>query len=155
MTHGSHKAAAESAAELSIRPESGEVRRAALWLQATGSELGVPAAEIGRLDHCLDEALANILSHGGPGARSAPIVLRLDVRRDADTCHAAVTVSDAGLAFDPLAYQPKPRPTTLADTEPGGLGLLLMRSFADKLSYRCGDGRNHLTFAVCWRDGCQ
>jgi len=142
---------AEFVAELSIRADAAEARRASIWLEKTGVECGVPAEQLGRLDHCLDEALANVIAYGGASARSSAIFLQFRVRRDPRGCEATVTVSDAGTAFDPLAVRLEPRPQTLAETEPGGLGLILMRNFADRLSYRHSEGRNHLTFTVHWR----
>jgi serine/threonine-protein kinase RsbW len=137
-------------AELSIRANAAEARRASMWLERTGVECGVPAEQLGRLDHCLDEALANIIAYGGASARSCAIDLQFKARRGPQGREAVVTVSDAGTAFDSLAVQLKPRPRTLAEAEPGGLGLIMIRNFADSLLYRHSEGRNHLTFAVHW-----
>lgn len=61
-----------------------------------------------------------------------------------------MTVSDSGVAFDPLAYEQKPGSQTLSEAEPGGLGLVMMRGFSDSMSYRYSEGRNQLTFRVFW-----
>ena len=104
-----------------------------------------------RLDHCLDEALANVIRHGGPNALASPVHLQFRVRRGAGACTAELSVSDAGLAFDPSAHTiAAPHPASLVDATPGGLGLLLIRNFSDDLSYRHTDGRNHLTITVSW-----
>jgi len=142
----------ESPAELAIHADLGELRRASIWLEGKGRECRVPADQIQRLDHCLDEALANIIAHGGAAAKSAPVVLKLDMYRDSGTAEVALTVSDAGVPFNPVEVEPRPRPVTLWDAEPGGLGLVMVRSFADSLTYRYGESRNHLTFAVRWRE---
>jgi anti-sigma regulatory factor (Ser/Thr protein kinase) len=142
---------ARSTAELSIRAEAGELRRASAWLEQCGSERGVPADQIGRLDVCLNEALANIFTHGGEMI-SAPVLLRLEVRHEEGVHAAAVTVSDAGHAFDPFSIALAPRPENLAEARPGGLGLVMIRSFSDDLGYRHVDGRNELTFGVRWSE---
>jgi anti-sigma regulatory factor (Ser/Thr protein kinase) len=139
-----------SLAELSIHPHTGDVRRASDWLACAGNELGVPADQIHRLDLCLNEALANIITHGGATALAFPIRLLFDVCHGQNTSEATVTVSDAGAAFDPVAAPLKPQAGTLAEAEPGGLGLLMIRSFVDQLNYRYNDGRNHLIFSVRW-----
>jgi anti-sigma regulatory factor (Ser/Thr protein kinase) len=113
-------------------------------------ERSVPAEQIRRLDLCLNEALANIITHGGPAARSSPVQLVFRVRHHADINEVALTVSDSGAAFDPLTHQSSPRPQTLAEAEPGGLGLIMMRNFSDALSYHYSEGRNQLTFIVRW-----
>ena len=143
----------ESTADLSIRAETGEVRRASAWIEQTCRERGVPKNESGRLDVCLNETLANILAHGGEAALSAAILLHLEVNHDKSASEAIVTVSDAGAAFDPLAAPPWMPPKILAEAELGGLGLMMIRSSADSLRYRYLDGRNQLSFGVRW-NGC-
>lgn len=137
-------------AELTIEADAERVRHASMWLARAATEFGVPVDELNRLDLCLNEALANIISHGSPAALASPIHILLDVHRDGEIPEATVTVSDAGLAFDTSGATTKPRPTTLADAEPGGLGLLMIRSFSDKLGYSYDDGQNRLSFSVRW-----
>lgn len=137
-------------AETAIPADAKEVRHASDWVGQACAERGVPPAEIGRLDICLNETLANILAHGGDAARTAPVLLRLAVRRDTGAGEAELTVSDAGTAFDPLAFSSDRSPRSLVETEPGGLGLKMIRNSADSLDYRHLDGRNHLSFGVRW-----
>jgi len=107
-----------------------------------------------RLDHCLDEALANVIRHGGPAALSSPVHLQFGVRRGAGACTAELSVSDGGVPFDPSTREDfAPHSTSLADAVPGGLGLRLIRNFSDNLSYHHSQGRNHLTITVGWVDG--
>jgi anti-sigma regulatory factor (Ser/Thr protein kinase) len=141
---------ADPVSELSIDPDSSQFRLATDWLGRAGRELGIPPEEIARLDVCLNEVLANVLDHGGASARSAPIGLRLLSKRNSDGADAALTVTDAGAAFDPLTVLPRSRPQTLAEAAPGGLGLVMLRANADSLSYVYAEGRNQLTFGVRW-----
>jgi serine/threonine-protein kinase RsbW len=140
------------APELRIQAGAEWVRDASLWLARSGAEFGIPDDQLNRLDLCLNEALANIISHGCPAALTELIHLRMDMSRNEETQEqeATVTVSDAGSAFDTTTASTKPRPQTLDEAEPGGLGLLMIRSFSDKLSYSYSDGRNHLSFGVRW-----
>ncbi len=133
-----------------IDANGAEVRRASAWLDTTCRQRDVPQALIERLVICLNEVLANVISHGGRTALAAPIRLLLEVRLNQDGSKASVTVSDAGLAFDPLSVPKKILPKTLAEAAPGGLGLVMIRRCADWLDYRHEDGRNHLTFGARW-----
>lgn len=142
--------AIDSIVDCSIRVDSGEARRASTWLGEAGSARGIPVEPLWRLDLCVTEALANVIAHGGAGTGSIPISLRLDVRRSESGGEASITVSDAGTAFDPLTVRPKARPRTLAQAEPGGYGLTLLRQFADALDYSYSEGQNHLTIHVRW-----
>ena len=146
--------ATQPPAELTIRAETWDARRASVWLASAALAQGVPPEQIVRLDHCLDEALANVLTHGGPTSLAFPVRLQFGVRRRRGTCKAELSVADAGAAFDPSTYPPErtPRPATLAEAKPGGLGLLMIRNFADDLSYRRIKGRNHLTITVSWTE---
>ena len=136
--------------DYSIRVDSGEAWRASTWLGEAGSARGIPAETLSRLDLCVTEAVANAIDHGGAGTGASPICLRLDVRHSGSGGEATVTVSDAGNAFDPLTAPEKARAHTLAEAEPGGLGLTMLRRFADALDYSYSEGRNHLTIRVRW-----
>jgi anti-sigma regulatory factor (Ser/Thr protein kinase) len=135
-------------AELTIPASEQRFREASQWLAEWGAGVGVPEHEILRLDLCLNEALANVTSHGHP--EPEPIHLSLDTTCDGQTCEASVTVSDAGSAFDASSAAEKTRPASLAEAEPGGLGLVMLRSFSDRLNYHLSAGRNHLSFTVRW-----
>ena len=134
----------------SIRVDSGEAWRASTWLGAAAAAHGVPAETLSRLDVCVTEAVANAIDHGGAGTGASPIHLRLEVQRNGNGGEAAVTISDAGNRYDPLAATPRARPRTLAEAEPGGLGLTMLRRFADALDYSYREGKNHLTIRVRW-----
>jgi anti-sigma regulatory factor (Ser/Thr protein kinase) len=144
------EAGGESGAALSIGASAGELRRASEWLELTGTTLTIPPAAILRLDVCLNEALANVMAHGGAAAVAAPVQLLLRVDTAAAGGTASLTISDAGTAFDPVAAPAVARPASLMDAEPGGLGLLMMRQSADQLSYRYHAGLNELTCTVRW-----
>ncbi len=136
--------------ELAIKAVAGDVRRASAWLGQIGDARGVPADQIARLDLCLNEALANVISHGGHQALVVPVLLRMEVNNAEDLCQASVTVIDSGPAFDSASAPMGARPTTLEDAVPGGLGRLMILNFSDDLVYRHVDGCNELTFSVRW-----
>ena len=139
-------------AELTVGADTQETRRASRWLVAAADANGVPADATIRLDHCLDEALANVIAHGGPAARASPVGLHFAVRRKRGACAADLTLLYDGVAFDPSAHQPRSRPANLEEASVGGLGLLMLRHFADSIEYDRSDGRNRLTITVIWTE---
>ena len=136
--------------ELTIDANGAEVRRASEWLDATCQQRDVPQALVERLVLCLSEVLANVIAHGGGTALSAPIRLLLEIRLEQGCRKASVTVSDAGIAFNPLLVPKRVLPKTLGDASAGGLGLVMIRRCSDWLDYRHEDGHNHLTFGARW-----
>lgn len=136
--------------ELTIGADGEEVRRASEWLATACRQHDVPQASADRLVLCLNEVLANVITHGGSAALSAPIRILVEVGIEEGGRKAGVTVSDAGRAFDPLSVPERTLPTTLDEASPGGLGLVMIRRCADWLHYRREDGRNHLTCGTRW-----
>lgn len=132
--------------ELEISGNASEVRRAAEWLTSACRQRKLPQQSIERLELCLHEVLANVITHGGTAARAAPIRMRLEMQHHS----ASVTVSDAGIPFDPRSVPEKVLPHSLHETSPGGLGLVMIRRSADGLDYRHEDGLNRFTFGVRW-----
>jgi anti-sigma regulatory factor (Ser/Thr protein kinase) len=131
---------------LEIRADVRDVRGASAWLERSGIASDVPRDQLLRLDLCLNEALANIIEHGGPTARASPVGLAFISQAD----KAVLTVTDSGVAFNSVESSPKVIPQSLAAAEPGGLGLGLMSSFADEVAYQYHDNRNCLTFIIRW-----
>lgn len=136
--------------ELTIGTNGDDVRRASDWLSATCRQHEVPEELVERLVLCLNEVLANVIVHGGNTAISSPVKLMLEVSVDGGHGKAGVTVSDAGVAFDPLSVPMRTLPKTLEDASLGGLGLVMIRRCSDWLDYRNEQGRNRLTFGARW-----
>jgi len=136
--------------ELTIGANGDEARRATEWLDLSCRRRHVPQALVDRLALCLHEVLANVIAHGGGAELTAPIRLLLEVRLEQDDNQASVTVSDAGVAFNPLLVPKRMLPDTLGEASAGGLGLVMIRRCSDWLDYRHEEGRNHLTFGARW-----
>lgn len=138
--------------ELVVGTTGAELRRASEWVDAAFRQRAVPQEPAERLVLCLNEVLANIIVHGGRAAHASPIRLRLQLRLDSLDGEAAVTVSDAGVAFNPLSIPAKALPKTLDEALPGGLGLVLLHRLSDWLDYVHAEGCNHLTFGARWKE---
>jgi anti-sigma regulatory factor (Ser/Thr protein kinase) len=76
--------------------------------------------------------------------REQPGEIRLEL--DLEPPEAAIlTVIDEGPAFDPLSVPPPVIPASLDDAPVGGLGIHLVRSYADACEYKRHGGRNVFT----------
>lgn len=116
---------------LEIAPQVSHIATAQAWVAALIPEASRKTAL--SLQMALEEALANIIVHGG--AASTSIVLAARPTTETIT----VTITDDGPPFDPTA----PRPPAPART-PGGKGLTLMRASVDAMTYVREGGRNVL-----------
>jgi len=135
---------------LDIAARGDDIRRACEWLTTALRRRDVPDLQVEHLELALHEVLANVLAHGGSSARAEPIGIRIEIQKQAMTGEVHVKVRDAGVPFDPTGA-PKHIPAkTLAEAQPGGLGLPLIRHCSDWMSYRREDGRNHFTFGARW-----
>ncbi len=114
------------------------------WLEDLIPRLRLTTDTAHALQLCLEEAVTNVLSHAfEPGGAHD---VRVALWCDGPALHAEV--EDDGRPFDPLAFEPRAAPKDLEAAEIGGLGIKLMRSFAQSISYaRCGGtNRLRLTF---------
>jgi anti-sigma regulatory factor (Ser/Thr protein kinase) len=96
------------------------------------------------LELVLEETLMNITTHGYGATAEGVIELTLGVDADRMTLQFV----DTGVDFDPGQIAASPRPTTIEEAEPGGLGLTLVRRHARQLVYERRDGRNCLTVVL-------
>ena len=119
-----------------------ELRDLAAMVEAFGDENQLPATKVFAINLELDELITNAVSYGNFGDELDPkieILLRID--------HGVLTLTmeDNGNPFDPT-FDTEPNITSpLESREVGGLGLHLVKSFADRVSYEFVGGKNRLT----------
>ncbi len=145
-----HPAEAASEAVLAIEPRADEIRRASIWARNHCEAFGIPNQALERLELCLNEVLANVLSYGSGTVQTRPIEIRLRLEGHVVGGTAVLEVHDAGVAFDPAAYIPKKLSNSLGEVEVGGLGLTLIRHNASTLSYKRSEGINVLKLGFEW-----
>lgn len=92
------------------------------------------------LEVCVEEALANLITHGRAAGGEKAIALTVV----ADDARAVIEITDGCAPFDLTAAVPPPREGADALLE-GGRGLKLIRSFAGDLAYESEPGGNRLT----------
>ena len=89
-----------------------------------------------------EELGLNVLSYGGAGTDRRP---ELDIVLISDEDSLTIELSDDGLPFNPLEDANVPNVDALIEDRPiGGLGVHLVRTLMDDLSYEWSDGRNQL-----------
>lgn len=114
------------------------------WLAGQAARLGIPAAELLRLQLIAEELFINTVDHGFAGKTGPGVCIAL--ARDGATIH--VLYRDAAPAFDPC-NMPVPQ-----DSEAlGGLGLPLVRGLSRAFSYRREGDWNEIRLQLAAESG--
>lgn len=126
-------------AELTIRADLSALAKIADFL---AEELGGCGDElVFAVQLAVDEACSNTILYGYPGGEAGTIVITCTV--DDETVR--VTITDDGVAFDPLTA-PAPHLDIPAEERPiGGLGIHFIRTVMDSVAYARKDGKNVLS----------
>ncbi len=119
---------------------------AACWLDGIASASGVGAQTLFAAEICLEEIFSNIVRHGGPPATAKAPEVAVEIEIDPE--HLRLTLSDDGQPFDVSEAPAKPISEPLRDLQPGGLGILLAKSFSAKLTYRREGGLNIVVVSI-------
>lgn len=85
----------------------------------------------------LEEWLTNAFRHGG--ARTVVLTAGCDAG-----CELTLTFEDDGVPFDPTSLQAQPRPASLDQAAPSGLGLLLIGHYASRWQHTARAEGNRL-----------
>jgi serine/threonine-protein kinase RsbW len=91
----------------------------------------------------LDEVLSNVVRHGTVGRQN----LLIEVTFALAAGSLEVSVVDDGPEWDPMTLPPPDTAAPLEARRPGGLGMHLVRSLMDRVTYTRKDDRNRLVFA--------
>lgn len=97
------------------------------------------------VDLLVEEIFTNIARHAYPKGETGAVNVVYTVVAPGEL---AVEFRDQGVAFDPLAVSPPDLAPDLDQRKAGGLGVFLLKEFADSVSYRHDQGWNRLRFRV-------
>lgn len=107
-----------------------------------GESEGWPPGMVYQVKLVLEELGVNIVTH----AHAKEPDHEFEVVLDSDTETLTIELTDAGPPFNPLTDSPEPDVESGLDDRPvGGLGIYLVRTMMDELSYRREHDRNILT----------
>ena len=108
-------------------------------------EYNLAPALASRINLALEEAVCNVIMYASPEGTAG--TLDLDAVRDGNRLR--FTLVDRGKAFDPTAAPEANLEAPLEERLVGGLGIHLVRSIMDSISYSRLDGKNVLTMIIC------
>ena len=125
---------------VSIPGRLSEVDAVARRVEEFGDAHGLPGAKVYVINLALDELITNVVSYGFGGVAEPEIRITLRVEGGA----LVLIMEDNGQPFDPTRDLAADTTSPLAERPIGGLGLHLVKTFADRLSYEFADGRNRV-----------
>ncbi len=109
-----------------------------------GEQQGWSPEIVFKVNLVLEELVVNVMTHG-----SHEGLVDIDVAVTSTEDLVSIRLSDNGVAFDPLTDAPDPEVTgSVEDRHVGGLGVHLVRTMMDNVSYRRENGRNLLTMTI-------
>ncbi len=100
------------------------------------TQAGVPASIQRNVHAAVDELVANVVEHGGAGAKAHGVTMLVE----SDDERVAVELIDHGVAFDPVNAVPA---TSMA-LQVGGIGIQLARHWVDDVRYERRGDQNHV-----------
>jgi anti-sigma regulatory factor (Ser/Thr protein kinase) len=109
---------------------------ASFWTEAK-----LPAAASYPFELALEEVFVNIVSYATDPARPGRVTVAFASAPD----HVRMTISDDSAAFDPLSLASPDTSGELEERRVGGLGIHLIRTMMDEVTYRHEANQNHLT----------
>lgn len=118
------------------------------WLEGLAERDGWPARTLFALTLCADEALTNVIAYASAPTGGAPLQLRLECARTADSVW--LRMADNGAVFDPTAQGSPQLAPSLDDARVGGHGLRLMRHYLRALHYQRQGDCNVLLLEAAW-----
>ncbi len=118
-----------------------EVRELSSMVEAFGDANDLPDPKVFVINLALDELITNTVTHGLEDMADAEIQIRMRVVAGT----LILVMEDNGQPFDPTQDTNADLTSSLEERAVGGLGLHLVKSFADRISYEFVEGRNRLT----------
>jgi len=110
-------------------------------VEAFGVANGLPESRVYMLNLALDELITNSVNYGFDGVADP----RIEITLWASGRLLVLTIADNGRRFDPTERARPDLSLPLEERPPGGLGLHLVRTFADRVTHQFTEGENRLT----------
>jgi serine/threonine-protein kinase RsbW len=107
-----------------------DIAAAAQWVDQLALELKLPSENAYALRVCVEELLTNIFRHSGAESPEIKVTIAVFPER------IELVVEDDGKPFDVSAAVPRRIDYPIEKARPGGLGIQLIHSFANRLSYK-------------------
>jgi len=132
--------------QLTVRGTLHDLEQVGTWVDDFAQRWSLPTSTVFAIQLCCEEIVSNIVRHGLKESALGDIdeesvTLYLDHGDRA----VILRVDDQAEPFDPLALDSPAHPQSVADVSVGGLGVHLVRKFAQDVQYERRGQTNRLT----------
>lgn len=113
-------------------------------VETLAQQSGLGPKRLIQLSIALEEVVMNIINHAYAPAETGKISIGFEDQGD----QVFISISDTGVAFNPLGMAAPDVKSNLMDRPIGGLGVMMVKKFMDKVAYEHCNNENtlHLTF---------
>jgi len=115
-----------------------------VFIEKLGKGAGFTSQRIAQINIAVEELVVNIINHAFKDNREETI--KIEVQEDSD--QIAFRIIDSGRPFDPLEQKDPDITLDLMDRPIGGLGIYLVKQFANQVDYVRRGNKNILTMII-------
>lgn len=126
--------------EIKIANDLNEIAVLASFIEELGEELSLSVETTMNINLALEEAVANIIMYAYPPQERHDIRLKVT----ATDKQLIFLLTDKGASFDPTQVEDVDITLPIEERPVGGLGIFLIRSIMNEISYQRIDNENHL-----------
>jgi len=109
------------------------------FVTGIGKQSKMQDADIAQLELAVDEACANVIEHAYGHDISKEVIIRATF----DDQEVRISVIDTGHGFDPTKVDPPTLEQLVTQRKSGGLGIRLIKSLMDNVSYEIVPGQKN------------
>jgi len=109
------------------------------FVTSVGTQAGLEEDDVARLELAVDEACTNVIEHAHRGDITKDVI----VRAEFDRRLLRIEVFDTGAGFNPSSVPQEEVGQLVHERKSGGLGLRVMRTLMDEVSYEIVPGNKN------------
>jgi anti-sigma regulatory factor (Ser/Thr protein kinase) len=133
-------ARASSGNSLRIESRTENLLRVRTFVSERARSFGFSDAAVHAIALCCDEACTNVIKHSYASAPDRSLLITVRPRPG----EFEIIIEHDGLMFDPDSIKAPDMKEYMAHYRKGGLGLHLIRSLMDRVSFRQGNGKSEV-----------
>lgn len=126
--------------EIQIINNLDELGRLSEFIEELGEALSLSTETTMHINLALEEAISNIIMYAYPQEEEHEIYLKVNAAKQ----QLIFLLTDNGLSFDPTDVPDVDLSLSAEERQIGGLGIFLIRSIMNEVSYQRLDGENRL-----------